>query len=85
MTNAELLDQLQDLTHRLGIEVRMRSGEFTGGICRVQGQKILFINAALSTEKRIEVFCRELSRLDLSGVFVLPALRDRLEPVHFQA
>lgn len=75
----ELLGELERLAGRLDIELRPGNGEFNGGICSIHGKKVFIVNTQLTTQQTVQIFCRELSRLDLSGVFVLPAIRQRLE------
>lgn len=79
MEDRELLEQLEDLARGLGIELRGGEGEFTGGLCRVGEKKILFLNSCLSPPLRIQILCRELSRFELSHLFLLPAVRQRIE------
>jgi hypothetical protein len=79
----ELLDNLQALTDQLGIRLLRKEGDFTGGIYRLRDQKVFLINSSLSTSEKISVFCRELACQDLSGVFVLPAVRDLIETRRF--
>jgi len=75
----ELLDNLQALTDQLGIILLRKEGEFKGGIYRLRDQQVFLINPSLSTSEKISVFCRELAYQDLSGVFVLPAIRELIE------
>jgi len=75
----ELLDNLKELTDQLGIRLLRKEGEFTGGIYRLRDQQVFLINSSLSVSEMISVFCRELSYQDLSGVFVLPAIRELIE------
>ena len=78
MQDQEVLEQLEELVLQLGLELRWEEGEFTGGICRLRGQKILLVNRSLPPLDKIRVLCRELSQADLSRTFVLPALRERI-------
>ena len=78
MQDQEVLEQLEELVLQLGLELRWEEGEFTGGICRLRGQKILLVNRSLPPLDKVRVLCRELSQADLSRTFVLPALRERI-------
>ncbi len=78
MQDQEVLEQLEELVLQLGLELRWEEGEFTGGSCRLRGQKILLVNRSLPPLDNIRVLCRELSQADLSRTFVLPALRERI-------
>ena len=79
MNNQELIEQLEEIVGQLGIELFWDDGEFTGGICRVGGRKLFLINRGLSSTQRIKCFCQELSTQDLSQLFILPGIRQRIE------
>lgn len=79
MSDTDLLKELVRLASRLGIEVRWASGEFRGGVMRLRGSRILYLNAAGSPAKSADILSRALQREDLAHIFVLPAVRRRLE------
>ena len=81
MKEKEILENLQSLMLKLGIELRTNEGEFRGGICQVKGQKFFVVNSSLSTAQQVKLLCRELAREDLSSVFVLPVIRERIQSV----
>ena len=82
VTDEELLENLQALTDRLGIRILKKKGDFEGGLYRLRDQTVFLINTSQSTAEKIRLFCRELACLDLSSVFVLPALREKIERNH---
>ena len=79
MSEAKMLEELEAVVEALGIELRLAAGEFAGGLCRVYGRPVLLLNRKLPTSRRVQVLCRGLSGLDLSGIYLLPAVRSRLE------
>jgi len=74
-----LLQQLESLLQDLSINLRYEKGDFQGGLCRVNGQKIFIINKKLPDERKIEIVAQELSRLDLDNVFIVPAVRKLID------
>ena len=83
MDEPSLLGQLEDLARGLGIEVRYemlkREGAFTqGGLCRLKGQYLLFVNSKAANRDKIEALALAVNRFDLSQVFMKPGLRDFL-------
>lgn len=78
MEEKKLLAQLEEIAAQLDIELRWDDGKFTGGSCRLRNKRVLLINRSLPTFLKIEVLCRELSESDLSGIFILPAIREKL-------
>lgn len=79
MSDAELLTELETVMQELGIELRLENGEFNGGLCRIGGRPVFLLNRKLPPARRLQILCHHLSRLDLSTVYLLPAVRDRLE------
>ncbi len=79
MSDAELLKELETVMRRLGIELRFENGEFNGGLCRIGGRSVFLINVKLPPARRLQILCHYLSHLDLSTVYLLPAVRSRLE------
>lgn len=70
-----MLHSLEEVVAQLGIQLRYEKGDFDGGLCRVDDQRLLIANAALPTRKKIRIIARELSRLELDQVFIVPAVR----------
>ena len=79
MSDAELLRELETVMQELGIELRLENGEFSGGLCRIGERPVFLLNRKLPPAKRLQILCHYLSRLDLSTVYLLPAVRSRLE------
>ena len=79
MKDAELLEQLEEIVRQLGIELVWDDGEFRGGICRVEGRQLFLMNRILPSSQKVEILCCELSSLDLSQIFILPRVRQRIE------
>ena len=79
MNDRELLARLEELVPRAGIELRWEDGEFGGGTCRHENHTILLINRGLRVAAKIDLLCRALAHSDLTRVFILPAVRDRIE------
>ena len=79
MSDAELLKELETVLQALGIELRFENGEFNGGLCRIGGRPVFLINRKLPPARRLQILCPYLSRLDLSTVYLLPAVRSRLD------
>lgn len=67
----------------MGIQVRYEpfppEAAGSGGLCRLRDRSLIIVDAHAPLEGRIQVLARALSRVDLSEVYVLPALRELLE------
>lgn len=79
MTDREIRRELLTLLPRLDIEVRVTGGEFDSGLISLRGRRVLILNPSVSDRRQVELLCRALSREDLSRIFVLPAIRARIE------
>lgn len=78
--SATLVEDLECLLDELGIRItRDRRVEGRGGLCTVHGERRLILNSRLPTSDEAEVILEELAHLDLSGVYLAPALRDLIE------
>lgn len=79
MVESEILSNLENIVSQLGIHLRYEKGDFQGGVCRLRDARVLIINKSLQIQQKIEVIAKELSQIDLSGVFIIPALRELIE------
>ena len=78
MENQKLLEELENVAARLDIAVRYEDGDFTGGLCRLKSDNVIILNSKHALEKKIAMFARELSTLDLGAIYILPQLRQRI-------
>lgn len=79
MSEAKMLEELTAVIETLGIELRLGAGDFAGGLCQIENRPVFFLNRKLPTSSRVQILCQGLSRLDLSGIYLLPAIRSRLD------
>ncbi|MFH1349297.1 MAG: hypothetical protein ABII26_00005 [Pseudomonadota bacterium] len=84
MDENTILKQLEELAASLSIQIRYdaikKEGTYyPGGLCRVKGENILFINSKADTRDKIEALAKAVSRFDLSQVYLRPGLREFLE------
>ena len=77
-----LLALLEQTARKIGISVRYEpilgateQSQSPGGLCRLGGDRLLIVDAALSTQQRCQVIAKSLRRLDLSDVFIPPLVR----------
>jgi len=76
----ELEATLIDALTRLGVRIRReRLEDGSGGFCRLDREPLIVLSNDLPRSKRIELFLSALKRLDTSGIYLPPAIRDRLE------
>jgi len=83
LAEENLLKQLEELAENIGIKIRydkiLKEGSFFfGGLCKIKGEDMIIINSRVSTEDKIDILAGALTSLDLSQVFIKPALREFL-------
>ncbi len=78
MESSVLLQELENLAERLNVTVRYEEGDFKGGLCRVKDEQLLIINKKLPDERKIIVLASEISKFDLSGMYIIPKLRESI-------
>jgi hypothetical protein len=84
MNETLLLEHLEQIANRLGVELRYENLGIggirsDGGYCRVSGKDMILINRKDSRRKKILVLAKSLKRLNLDGIFIPPAVRKILD------
>jgi hypothetical protein len=79
-----LLNQLEELAGKLGIEIRYgnipgEDSHRTGGLCRVKGQYVLIIHSRLTVKEKIGVIIKTLKGFEMGDVYVMPVIRELLD------
>ncbi len=82
--DAFVLGCLEGLAERIGIRIRTEripeeDVPVEGGLCRIEGEHIVIFNARTAPGERIRILARALNGFDLSGIYVLPAIRELIE------
>ena len=77
----QLLEDMLQAARDAGIHVRTERGSFSSGQCVANGDDMLILNRRLSTWDRVMVLARELATRDLSGLFLLPKVREFIEEI----
>lgn len=79
MRKQELLMELEKLATDLGYRIRYEFGDFSGGNCVLNDQKMILINKRIPPEARLVILARIYSGMDLDSVFIKPAVREYIE------
>jgi hypothetical protein len=74
---------LEDLAEQIGISIRyddLSDPELpaTSGLCKVKGRYVYIMDRSKSLSDKITLLTECLSRIDLNGIYVLPAIRELL-------
>lgn len=79
MKKQEILSELESLAKDLGYRIRYEMGDFSGGSCLLNAEKLILINKRLSPEIRMATLARIFSDMDLNSIFIKPAVREYIE------
>ncbi len=74
-----LYNELEEVAARLGLQVILDRGPFTGGACLLEGEELIVLNKSTPLEQRTRVLAEALCRKDLSGIYLKPAVREVIE------
>ena len=75
----QIVDDLRQATHQLGLQVRLETGRFRGGRCTVGNDTLIVLNKRHPPEMHLAVLAESLRELPTETVFLRPAVRDALE------
>jgi|YelNatPaOPRAMG01_1025707.scaffolds.fasta_scaffold00005_115 hypothetical protein len=81
----ELIQELESCAQRLGVEVRRDKGDFEGGLCRVKDRRLIILNEKVPVTKQLRILARELARLEVDQVYLVPAVRELIESASDEA
>ncbi len=79
MKSEEIVDALADAARQLGWEVRFERGNFRGGPCRIDDERVIMLNKRHSPDVQQSILAESLHGEDLDQIFLQPAVRTALE------
>ena len=79
-----VLENLKDLADKLDVEIIYENMEWdelpiTGGLCKVKGKYMVFVDQSQSIEKQVEILAKALASFNIEDVYMLPVVREILE------
>ncbi len=79
MKPEKLLLELEQILEQAGYTLRKERGSFRGDECIIEGQKLVVVNKNKPIESQLGTMGRVLGEIDLTGVYIKPAVRKNLE------
>jgi hypothetical protein len=83
-----ILDQLEEIIERFGVQIRheaIRQDEDSvhviGGLCLLRGEYVLIINSKATIRDKIWTLGTALKHFDHDQIYIRPALRELLERI----
>jgi hypothetical protein len=88
MDQDAIIDQLEELAERFGIQIRyepIKQDEdlvrVVGGLCLLRGKYVLIIDSKAAMGDKIRTFAEALRHFDLNQIYIKPGLRELLDKV----
>jgi len=75
----KIFQELEDIAETLDIKIIQEKGDFKSGYCLLEKEKIIVINKLKPVEQRVRALAQAFSRLDISQVYMKPAIREFIE------
>ena len=71
----ELLEEFELLSDRIGVKIIKGKGDFMGGNCTINEEKVIVINNNKPIEQRLNILAKSFIEYDLDKLYIVPALR----------
>lgn len=72
----EIMQDLKSVAAELGAKVRFEKGDFKGGYCILNEDKIIVINKMAQLQRKIMILSAALKELGVDEIYVSPKLRE---------
>ena len=79
MKNEELLEEFHLLAEKLDIKIMKGKGDFSGGSCTVNKERVIVINNSKPIEQRLNTLAVCFKDYNLDGLYVIPVLREYID------
>ena len=74
-----VFQEFEQIAEELNIRILQEKGNFNGGYCLLEEQRIIVINKVKPLEQRIRALAQAFSRFDISQIYLKPAIREMIE------
>jgi len=88
MDEETVIDHLEELAERFGIQIRYEaikqdedSINVVGGLCLLKGEYVLIINSKATVKDRIKTLAMAVKHFDLDQIYIRPVLRELLDRI----
>jgi len=74
-----IFQEFEQLAEALDIKIIHEKGNFRGGYCLLEKEGIIVVNKLNPIEQRIRALANAFSRLDISKIYIKPAIRSIID------
>ena len=75
----KIFQELEYIAQMLNIKIIPEKGNFKGGYCLLEKEKIIVINKLKPVEQRVRALAQAFSRLETSQIYMKPAIREFID------
>ena len=81
---AAILEKFENIAEEIGIRIIQEKGNFNGGYCLLEAERIIVLNKHKPIEQRIDALAKAFSQIDTSKVYLKPILKILIASSTFQ-
>ena len=70
-----IFQEFEQLAEALNVKIVQEKGNFKGGYCLLEKEGIIVVNKLNPLEQRIRALAQAFSKLDISRIYLKPAIR----------
>jgi hypothetical protein len=74
-----ILQDLKSLADQMGARVRFERGDFKGGYCLLNEDKVIVINKLANMQRKVITLAAALKELGVEEIYLPPKLREVIE------
>ena len=75
----EIILDLKALAAQLGAEVRFEKGDFKGGYCLLNENKVIVINKMANLQRKVMILSMALKELGIDQIYLTPRMREIID------
>ncbi|GBD88019.1 hypothetical protein BMS3Abin03_01953 [bacterium BMS3Abin03] len=75
----EILQDLKALAGQLGATVRFEKGDFKGGYCILNENKVIVINKLANLQRKVMILSAALKELGVDKIYLTPKMREVID------
>ncbi|HLG32408.1 MAG TPA: hypothetical protein VI362_05165 [Ignavibacteriaceae bacterium] len=74
-----IMQELKSVADQLGATVRFEKGDFVGGYCLLNENKVIVINKLANLQRKVMILSTALKELEIDKIYLTPRLREIIE------
>jgi len=79
MNYPQIVNDLEEITRQLGVQLRYEKGDFEGGYCVLKEQRMMVVNKRLHDARKAASIAQALSEFGIEKLYMKPIVRSFIE------